>query len=280
MSTPLRIRMLEEMTLRNMASNTKDAYTSAIAGVANYYNQSPDQLSQEQIQKYLLHLHNERKFSWSTCNVVFSALRFFHSAVLKQPEIKLDLPPRRKEIRLPNLLSVEEVFRLLEAHSNLKHRTLLMTVYGAGLRVSEVVRLKPEHIESSRMMIRVEQGKGKKDRYTLLPKRLLNELRKYWKEYKPELWLFPGRDPRRPMSVMGAQKIFYQAKQKAGITKGHGIHTLRHCFATHLMEAGWDVYTIKRLLGHAALSTTTKYLYVTTARLQKVQSPLEKFGSC
>ena len=112
MSTPLRIRMLEEMTLRNMASNTKDAYTSAIAGVANYYNLSPDQLSQEQIQKYLLHLHNERKFSWSTCNVVFSALRFFHSAVLKQPEITLDLPPRRKEIRLPNLLSVEEVFRL------------------------------------------------------------------------------------------------------------------------------------------------------------------------
>lgn len=150
-----------------------------------------------------------------------------------------------------------------------------MTVYGAGLRVSEVVKLKPFHIESSRKMIRVEEGKGKKDRYTILPGRLLEELRIYWKLCRPKEWLFPGNHSYRPLSSGAAQRVFYDAAKKAGFSKCGGIHTLRHCFATHLLEGNYDIYTIKKFLGHSSIVTTMRYLHITEERIRSVKSPLD-----
>ena len=275
MSTPLRTMMLNQMTLRHLAEKTKIAYVSAVAGLALFYRQSPDRLTQEQIQRYLLYLIKERKLSWSTCNIAFSAFRFFYTNILKRPDGAFSIPPRRKQKKLPYPLTVEEALRVITAPRNPKHRALLMTVYGAGLRVSEAVRLKPGHIESSRMMIRVEQGKGNKDRYTLLPESLLQELRSYWRLCRPTSWLFPGQDKNRPMPVGTAQKIYYQAKKRAGITRSGGVHTLRHCFATHLLEAGCDIFTIKRMMGHTALASTTRYLHISPDRLRAVISPLD-----
>ena len=174
------------------------------------------------------------------------------------------------------LLSIEEVQRLLDATRNPKHRTLLMTIYGAGLRVSEVVNLKPCHIESSRMMIRVEQGKGMKDRYTLLPKRLLHELRSYYTAYRPDEYLFFGKSKSCPLPVGTAQKAYYHAKKRAGITQGRGIHTLRHCFATHLMDMGVDIYVIKHMMGHSAIKTTSGYLHASRQKIANVISPLDR----
>ena len=275
MSTPLRTMMLNQMTLRHLADKTKFAYLAAVTGLAKFYMQSPDRLTQEQVQRYLLHLIVERKLAWSTCNIAFSAFRFLYTNILKQPAARFSIPPRRKQKKLPYPLTVEETLRVITALRNPKHRALLMTVYGAGLRVGEAVRLKPGHIESSRMMIRVEQGKGNKDRYTLLPDGLLQELRSYWRLCRPTIWLFPGRDKNRPMTVGTAQKIYYQAKKQGGITKRGGIHTLRHCFATHLLEAGCDIFTIKRMMGHTALASTTRYLHISPDRLRAVISPLD-----
>ena len=175
------------------------------------------------------------------------------------------------------ILSIEEVQCLLSSVTNLKHHALLLAVYSAGLRVGEVVRLKSHHIESdpTRMLIRVEDGKGRKDRYTVLSQKLLEVLGKYWKEYRPKEWLFFGNDLHKPMPESTAQRIYYNAKKKAGITKGRGIHTLRHCFASHLLWNGEDIYTIKRLLGHTSIKTTYQYLPVTQNQLAAVTSPLD-----
>lgn len=173
------------------------------------------------------------------------------------------------------LLSREEVSRILRALDNLKHRALLATVYSSGLRVSELVRLRPEHIESGRMMLRVEEGKGRQGRYTVLSQTCLELLRDYWRAYQPGEWLFFGRDKKRPMSIGTAQHVYYQAKEKAGITKGRGIHTLRHCFASHLLEDGVEIYVIKRWMGHSSLKTTYKYIHLSPDYLSKVRSPLD-----
>ena len=275
MSTPLRTLMLNQMTLRYLAEKTKTAYISAVAGLAKFYMQSPDQLTEDQVQRYLLYLIEERKLAWSTCNVAFSAFRFLYTTVLKRPDGAFSIPPRRKQKKLPYPLTVEETLRLITLTRNPKHRALLMTVYSAGLRVSEVVRLKPWHIESSRRLIRVDQGKGNKDRYTHLSPRLIRELRSYWRLCRPTIWLFPGRDKDRPMPVGSAQKIYYQAKERAGITRPGGIHTLRHCFATHQLESGCDIFVIKQMLGHSAIASTTRYLHISPERLRAVVSPLD-----
>jgi site-specific recombinase XerD len=190
--------------------------------------------------------------------------------------IYLDIPARKKDNRLPEILSTEELERLFTALSNQKHRALLMTTYAAGLRVSEVVSLKVGDIDSKRMMIRVQQGKGRKDRYTVLSQRLLKELRTYWRVYRPSVWLFfSGKEYIRPLSISSAQRVYNYAKEKAGIQKGKGIHTLRHCFATHLLEAGVDLRTIQTLMGHCSILTTMVYLQVTRKHLSCVQSPLD-----
>lgn len=275
MASELRTRFTRFMTLRNFSPSTAEAYLHAVSGLAGHYRKSPDQLDNDQIQDYLNHLIKERKLAWSTVNVAFSAFRCFYHGILQWDATRFSIPPRKKTKKLPMLLSRAEVAALLAAAANLKHQAVLMTVYGAGLRVSEAVHLKPQHIESGRMMIRVEQGKGKKDRYTILSEKLLELLRHYFREYKPGEWLFFGRDRRSPMPVDTALQIYYQAKERAGITKGRGIHTLRHCFATHMLEQGVDIYTVKELLGHSDLRTTAQYLHVTQERLLAVKSPLD-----
>ena len=273
--TPLRQKMINDMILRRFSPKTQEAYVSAVAGLARHYKQPPDKINKQMIQDYLLYLMKDRKLSWSSCNVAVSGLRFFYTQTLGLESVFLSIPPRKKEHHLPEILSAEELERLFAALTNQKHRTLLMTTYAAGLRVSEVVSLKVTDIDSQRMMIRVQQGKGRKDRYTILSPRLLKELRIYWRMYRPLLWLFPGRNPDNPLPVETAQRVYYHAKDKSGIKKSKGIHTLRHCFATHLLEAGVDLRTIQTLMGHTSIMTTMIYLQVTRKHLSSTQSPLD-----
>lgn len=216
MNSPLRNRFENFLKVRRYAEKTQESYLRAVGEISRFYQVSPDRLSNEQIQQYLHHLIEKRRLAWSTCNVCLSAFQCFYGLFLEWPACRFRIPPRPRVQKLPMLLSVDEVKNLLAASENLKHRALLMTVYGGGLRVSEAVKLRPHHIESApeRMLIRVEQGKGRKDRYTILPESLLKTLRLYWREYRPGLWLFPGRDPKRHMPVESAQHIYYGAKKK------------------------------------------------------------------
>lgn len=273
--TELRKKMIRDMQLRRFSERTQRSYVGAVGLLARHYHRSPDKISKEEIQDYLLYLINERKLSWSTCNLAVSAFRFFYSVTLGNEPMYLSIPPRKNRSRLPEVLSREMVERLFAAAVNPRHRLLLMTTYSAGLRVSEVVHLKPEHLDRSRMMIRVEQAKGNKDRYTILSERLLSELQFYLKVYRPTTWLFFTRDRENPMHISTAQKIYYVVRKKAGVTGGRGIHTLRHCFATHLLEAGVDPRTIQGLMGHSYITTTTRYLHLTQGRLSSVRSPLD-----
>ena len=263
------------MKLRRFAPKTQDAYVGAVAGLAKYYNQSPDLLDKEKIQAYLLYLMEERRLAWSTCNVAVSGIRFFYTQTLGIDSMRLGIPPMRSQKKLPDILSTDETERLFKSAANLKNRVLLMTTYAAGLRVSEVVNLQLSDIDSTRMMIRVRQGKGNKDRYTILSSRLLTELRTYYRQYRPPMWLFYGTYTKRQMSVESAQEIYYRAKERAGIKKGGGIHTFRHCFATHLLEAGVDIRTIQSLMGHTSIMTTMNYLRVTRKKLSATRSPLD-----
>ena len=275
MGSLLRTEFHNYMTLRAFSHRTKEAYINAVAGLAKFYMQSPDKLDNRKIQNYLLHLIEERKLAWSSCNVAFSAFRCFYIHILHWDKPNFYLPPRSRQRQLPMLLSAEEVKKLLNAASNCKHRALLMTIYGAGLRVSEAVNLQIHHIESSRHLIRIDQGKGRKDRYTILPEILLQELKFYWQAYHPITWLFPGPNKQKPMSIGTAQKIYYRAKANAGLSKGRGIHTLRHCFATHLADQGTNIFTIKSLLGHTSISTTFKYLHTSSEKIASIKSPLD-----
>jgi len=272
----LRNKMIDAMNLRRFSPRTQESYLSAVSSLAKFYNLAPDLLDAQKIQAYLLHLTVERGLSWSSCNVAVSAFRFFYLEVLGWDRINLPIPARKKPTKLPELLSRQEIERLFACAYPPRNRVLLMTTYAAGLRVSEVTNLKVSDIDSSRMMIRIEQAKGAKDRYSILSNRLLEELRLYWKLYHPPSFLFPStRDPNRKMDTAMAQKFYYQAKQRAGITKGHGIHTLRHCFATHLLEAGVDLRTIQSLLGHTSITTTQRYLHVCQKTLDSKQSLLD-----
>ncbi len=272
--TPLRQKMIRELELHRKSPRTVEAYVRAIAQLAQHYRRSPDAISIEEVRDFLHYLITRRKVAFSTCNQKLAGIRFFYRQVLGQEDFSLRVPAKRSG-RLPEPYSRSEVAKLLEATRNIKHRVLLMTAYGGGLRVSELVQLQLHDIHSQRMLIRVNQGKGRKDRYTLLSPRLLEELRAYWRQERPQRWLFPGGNGTDPLSVDTAQKVFYAAKARAGIEHGHGIHGLRHSFATHLMEAGVPLPTIQRLMGHAALSTTAKYLHVTRKHLDRIRSPLD-----
>jgi len=273
--SPLRQQMQNDMVIRGMAARTQESYLSAVRGLARYYRRPPDAISVEEVQSYLLHLLQERGLSASTCNLALNGVRFFYRTTLGQSETEFYLPRPKQPQRLPQILSREEIAKLFEVTTNLKHRTLLMATYGAGLRVSEVARLKVTDIDSQRMTLRVDQGKGAKDRYTLLSKRLLLELRRYWVAYRPKPWLFPMRDGQHPIAARPVQKIYYNAKRKAGIAKQCGIHGLRHAFATHLLEAGVDLHTIQRLLGHGHITTTMRYFHLAQRHLAKTTSPLD-----
>jgi integrase/recombinase XerD len=272
--TPLREKMIRELELRRMAPRTVDVYVLAVAQLAQHYGRSPDAISVEEIRSFLHYLITQKKVAFSTCNQKLAAIKFFYQHVLGQKDFSLHVPSKRGA-RLPEPFSRGEVARILDTTRNLKHRAMLMTAYGGGLRVSELVRLEPRDIHSERMLIRVNQGKGRKDRYTLLSQRLLEELRAYWRAYQPQTWLFPGRDQSHPMSVGSVKAMFTSSKQRAGIQHGHGIHSLRHSFATHLLEAGVSLPVIQRLMGHTSMSTTAKYLHVTSQHLAGVRSPLD-----
>jgi site-specific recombinase XerD len=245
-----------------------------MVGLVKHYRRSPDELTQDQIRSYLLHLQ-ERGLSPSSRNVAVSGLKFFYHQILGWNEQKLFLPPRKRTWVLPEVFSPKEVERLLLAAERLRDRCLLMTAYAAGLRVGELVHLKLSDLDPQRMMIRVEQGKGKKDRYTILSERLLSVLNRYRTAYQPAHWIFFGKDRTRPLHITAAQKVYNVPKQKAGLHKGKGIHTLRHCFATHLLEAGVDLVTIQTLLGHHSIESTQRYLQIRQQKLDSTVSPLD-----
>jgi len=265
--TPLRQRMIDAMVLRGFAARTQETYLMAVGQMARHHRCSPELLSDEQVQAYLLYLLQERQRSRSTVNLTSCAMRFLVCEVLGQTERRPQIPMGRNPQRLPQVLSRAEVAALLGVSISLKARTFLTTAYASGLRLSELCRLRGCDIDSApdRMCIRVVQGKGGQDRYGLLTPELLDELRLYWRTCRRHAngadWLFPARsNPSRPLDRASGQRYYYLARDAAGITKIGGIHTLRHCFATHLLEAGVDLNSISKLLGHAQLSTTSRYL--------------------
>jgi site-specific recombinase XerD len=267
--------MIRELQLRRYAAATQRAYLEAVTGLTRHFGIAPDQLSARQVQDYLLYLMGERHLHWNTVNTIASGLTFFYSQTLKRNDVAAAMPLRRTPRQLPEVLSARELQDLFAATDNAQHRALLMTTYGGGLRVSEVVKLRPGDIDSQRMMIRVVCGKRAKDRYTLLSQRLLQELRAYWLAYRPHTWLFPGANPEHPFNDDKARTVFNQAKAKAGIRKQGSIHLLRHCFATHLLEAGVDLRTIQILMGHSSISSTVWYLHLTRKNLDATQNPLD-----
>jgi len=263
--TELRAKMNRELRIRGYSPKTIMIYVREVSRLAMHYNRSPDLISKDQIHDYLDYLNKERHLSSESCNTVVGALRFFYVHTLgKKLHVDDFLPFRKRKIQLPEVLSNKELNRLFAHCYSVKSRALLKTTYAAGLRVSEVVNLKIRDIHSDRMLIRVKQGKGKKDRYTILSKSLLDELRIYWMKYRPVTWLFNSqRGHNQPLTRSAVQRIYYRAKEQAGITRGKGIHTLRHCFATHLLETGVDLRSIQMFLGHSSIVSTMQYLRVT-----------------
>ena len=276
--TTLRQNFIRELVIRGIASRTQESYVAAVYGLAKYYHQPPDQLSDEQLKQYVFYLAQEKELAPATLNLTVYALRSFYQLVLQRSveQLRRCLPAVKQAVRRPQVFSVEELEKLLTAGCvHPKHRAFLMTVYGAGLRLGEACHLKPGHIDSARMVIRVVEGKGRKDRYTLLSPRLLQELRSYWRTVQPGPWLFFGRDRQVPLCEGTGQGIFDHAVARAGLPKKGGIHSLRHSFATHLLESGVEITVVQKLLGHSSLSSTVTYLHVRRERVAQVQSPLQ-----
>jgi site-specific recombinase XerD len=269
--------MDEAMRLRGFALRTRESYLACVAALARHYRCPPDRLEPAQLRAYLLHLIDEKKLAYSSVNQAVCAMRFFYEQVLGQPVARIDLPMAKTPKRLPQILAREEVARLLACAPSLRARTLLSVTYAAGLRVSEVCALSPDDIESApdRMCIRVRQAKGGRDRYTLLSPLLLDLLRIWWRAARPARWLFPNRDGDAPVGITTAQRYYGAARDAAGIRPEGGIHTLRHCFATHLLETGVDLPTIQRLMGHGHIGTTMRYLHLARSHLTATTSPLE-----
>jgi len=273
----LRQKMIRSMELENLSDNTQRRYLDAVSGLAKHYHRSPDQLSKEMIEDYLLYLKNDKAYAPNSCASTLSGLRFFFNHVAQQ-QILIEYSLSRKVQKLPTVLPQEDICNIINATDNLKHRLILMTTYSGGLRASEVIALKPKNIESKKMLIKVEKGKGGKERYTLLAKRLLPELRYYYKTCQPKTYLFPSsykHKKHQPLSYGSVRCIYENARKKAGVKDGVGIHTLRHSFATHLLEAGYDNRKIQVLMGHRRLSTTMIYLHVSRETLSKIPSPLD-----
>ena len=274
--TPLRQRMSDDMQVRNLAPHTQRAYLQQVSQFARHFGKSPDLLGPDDIRAYQLHLARDRRLSASSILVAVAAIRFLYKVTLRRDwDFDEVVPSCRKPQKLPVVMSPEEVSRFFDAVDSLKHRTILTVCYAAGLRVSEAVRLTPDAIDSQRMVIRVEAGKGRKDRYVMLSPRLLDILRAYWRKVRPQGWLFPGDLPGQPISTAAVENVCRQTRDRAAITKPVTPHSLRHAFAVHLLESGTDVRTIQLLLGHRSLSTTARYLRIATSRVCATTSPLE-----
>ena len=271
----LRVKMEEEMKLRGFVEGTQESYLRAIKGIAKHYMISPDRITEEQVRQYILYLMSVRKLAPATVNVITGALKFFYQEVIDKRETVQSIPQRKSPKRLPEVLSKEELNRIFNVTKNLKHRLLMQTAYSGGLRISETVRLKVTDIDSDRMMIRVEQGKGRKDRYTLLSMLLLKELRSYYMDKHPEKWLFPGQKQSKPLDKGVPHIVFMNAISLTNIKKKVTFHTLRHSFATHLLEAGIDLRTIQLLLGHSSISTTSIYLHIARCKINIGTKPLD-----
>ena len=281
MST-LRQRMIEDLRIRNYSPKTITTYVGRVAAFAQHFGRSPADLGPEHIREYQRFLVETRKVSWSVFNQTVCALRFLYKTSLGRDDAIEYIPFPRHVKKLPVVLSRQEVARLFESVPNRKHRTVLMTLYGGGLRLGEALGLQIENVDSGRMVLHVCQGKGKKDRYVTLSPMLLAQLQKYWKTYRPQHWLFCGGHSDRPLGPSSIQKATAAARLRAGLSKPVSPHTLRHCFATHLLEAGCDLRTIQALLGHGSLQTTSVYLHVATGREAKQDglSDLLNFATC
>ena len=278
--SPLRQRMIEDMRIRKLEPKTQSGYIRAVRHFTVWFGRSPDQASAEDLRLFQLHLVDQG-VSPITINATQTGLRFFFDITLDRPEVTAKMRPVRVARTLPVVLSREEATRLIDATRNLKHRAALSVAYGAGLRASEVVGLKVSDVDSKRMVLRVDQGKGRKDRYALLPPILLERLRSWWRYARaegkvlPDGWLFPGLDPMEPMSTRQLNRAVHEAATAAHIDKRVSMHSLRHAFATHLLEQKEDIRTIQVLLGHKKLETTALYTHVATATLSQVISPLD-----
>ncbi len=273
----LREQMDDAMVLRGFATRTRESYLAAVRALAKHYRRSPDLLSTEEIEAYHLHLIVERKLAYASVNQSACACRFLFDKVLRRPMSRFDIPMAKAPKSLPRVLSRDEVTRLFAAAPHPRARTLLMLTYAAGLRVSEVCALQLADIESApdRMCIKVRQGKGGRDRYTMLSPQLLQTLRGYWQLCRPRTWLFPNPSGSGPVDIKVAQRTYGVARDRAGLGREGGIHTLRHSFATHLLESGVDIHTIQRLLGHGHVSTTMRYFHLARHKLTGTPSPLE-----
>lgn len=277
--SPLRRRMIEDMMIRNLSTATQRSYVYVVVRYSQYFGgRSPARLTLEDARSYLVHLA-ERGRSWNTINQTAAALRFFYGVTLGCSVVPAMIPYPRKRSQLPVVLSVGEVERFIQAVSDPICRVAVICAYATGLRVSEVVALRASDIDSARMVIRVEKGKGGKDRYVMLSEKLLSLLRRYWAEVRPYGgdWVFPAPDC-GPLDVSVLQKACRQAREVAGLGKRVTFHTLRHCFATHLLETGTDIRIIQELLGHSQLATTVRYTHVATTTISRTASPLDRLN--
>lgn len=278
--TPLRQRMTEDMQVRNLALNTQMSYVQQVSLFARHFNTSPETLGPDDIRAYQVYLTNEKKLAPSSILTAVAALRFLYKVSLKKNWLFENvIPAPQKPEKLPVVLSPEEVLQFLDCVSSTKHRTILTTCYAAGLRISEAVCLTPSHIDSARMVIRVEQGKGQKDRYVMLSPKLLQILRDWWRLERPKQWLFPGDIPGQHISTDAVEQACQKARRRCPIPKPTTPHSLRHAFAVHLLEAGTDVRTIQLLLGHRSLATTARYLRIATSKVCSTSSPLDLLPS-
>jgi site-specific recombinase XerD len=273
--SPLRRRMIEDMTIRNLSPATQRSYVHAVAKFSRFFGCAPDRLGLEDVRAFQVHLV-AGGLSWPALNQTVCALRFFYGVTLGRAELPERIAYAREPRKLPVILSADEVVRFLEAVPGLKSRTALTTAYAAGLRASEAVRLKIGDIDSGRMVMRIEQGKGGKDRYAMLSTQLLTILRGYWRLARPRTWLFPGRDESKPIDPQVLHAACRSACKAAGLGKRVTVHTLRHSFATHLLEAGTDIRIIQALLGHNNLSTTARYTQVADTTIRRTTSPLDR----
>lgn len=277
--TTLRKQMLEDLQRRNYAESTQLSYIRHVAEFAKLFDRNPADLGPEEVKQFQLHLLQQKKVSWATYIQAMAALRFVYVKTLGQTFMADKIPYPRRPKQLPVVLSQQEITRLLDVARSLKHRALMMVLYGAGLRVSEACQLEPADIDSHRMVIHVRQGKGQKDRDVMLSAVLLDTLRQYWKAERPAPWLFPGKDPAKPLTTKAVFLMVQKTGVRAKLAKAISPHTLRHSFATHLLESGTDLRTIQLLLGHADLSTTVIYLHVSQRHLQNTVSPLDALAA-
>ena len=275
--SPLRQRLIDDMTARRYGEKAQKAYVRHVRTFTAFLGRSPDTATKEDLRGFQLHLA-QQPISAGSINAAIAALRFFFNVTLERPEIVRPLRTVNKPRRAPVVLSQEEVARLLEAAPSLKYKAALSVAYGAGLRVSEVANLKVSDIDSGRMMLRVEQGKGQRDRYVMLSPQLLELLRDWWRAARPPVWRFPGQNPINPITPRQLNRAVTAAKDLAGISKRVSPHTLRHSFATHLLEQGVDIRVIQVLLGHAKLETTALYTRVAVNTVRDIKSPLERLG--